>query len=171
MPRHALRGELLGKLSRRYGLGQVHTHLLVLNPRPRGTGNRTWSATSSAHIRWRYACPPRSGIRRWRTSSGLGVSLRDRAVGFAETPAYAGLSPFRAPYAKRSIMPSTRLYSSVRSVNRAISCARLGIIQDRSRIIQELSRSAILAAGENNNAFPIRERCELMVAQLRLLLA
>ena len=92
-----------------------------------------------------------------------GVSLRDRAVSSAETPAYAGLSPFRAPYAECSIMPSTRLYASVR---RATSCARLGIIQDRFRIIQELSRLAILAAGDNNNALPIRERCQLMVAQL-----
>jgi hypothetical protein len=63
------------------------------------------------------------------------------------------------PYAECSIMRSTRLVASIRLVNRAISCARLGIIEGLSRIIQELFRLAILAMGENNNAFPIRERC------------
>jgi hypothetical protein len=34
---------------------------------------------------------------------GWGVSLRDRAVGSAETPAYAGFSPFRAPSLTRCL--------------------------------------------------------------------
>ena len=53
-----------------------------------------------------------------------GVSLRDRAVSSAETPAYAGLSPFRAPYAECSIMPSTRLYR-VGSLKESNSLARV----------------------------------------------
>lgn len=90
--------------------------------------------------------------------TGLLASLKSRL-----TP---GFHPGGLPYAECSIMPSTRLYASVRLVNRAISCARLGIIQGLSRIIQELSRLAILATGENNNALRIRERCQLTAALL-----
>src|SRR6516164_9702969 len=55
-----------------------------------------------------------SGSDVWASSfgTGLSASLKPRL-----TP---GFSPFRAPYAECSIMPSTRLYASVRLRNRTV---------------------------------------------------
>ena len=108
--------------------------LLVQWDHVMGLCNRFGSTTSPLQTHPR--CPqfqilvvverkPATGVRTRQTRCRLvgrvyGVSLRDRAVSSAETPAYAGLSPFRAPYAECSIMPSTRLYASVRLRSRTV---------------------------------------------------
>jgi hypothetical protein len=96
----------------------------------------------------------------------MGVSLRDRAVGCAETPAVGRVFPLWAPYAECSIMPSTRLYrvDSFSEWSNFLCTTRDNPGPFSNNL--ELSRLAILATGENNNAFPIRERRQLMVAQL-----